>query len=58
MVASSRIKVEVDMANSHGKYTSHIREFNDEKHLENWEKYMHKVSPHKIVGIKRLTDEG
>lgn len=49
------IRAEIDMINSHGNYTTHVREFKDEKHLENWEKFMHKNSPHKIVGIKKLT---
>lgn len=58
MEPSGRIKVQVDILTKWGNYHSNVKEFANESHFENWERWMAKNSESKIIGVKRLTDEG
>lgn len=44
------IKARMDMVSPHGNYYSTDREFNDEKHMNNWIAMMTKKG-HKTIGI-------
>lgn len=44
------MNVIIDMLTSYGNYRSFPKEFNDEDHLDNWMRLMHKKG-HKIIGV-------
>ena len=49
-----RIKVSIDFQSKYGKYFSQVREFNDQRHFDNWAKLFEKRTGVKIIGSKTL----
>jgi hypothetical protein len=49
-----RIKVQVDILTKWGNYYTQVKEFNDQKHFDNWAKLFEKNTGAKIIGSQTL----
>lgn len=54
MELQRRIKVAIDFQSKYGKYFSEVREFNNQKHFENWANQFEKRTGTKIIGSQTL----
>jgi hypothetical protein len=54
MELQRRIKMAIDVQNKYGKYFSQVKEFNSQKHFENWANQFEKRTGAKIVGSQTL----
>lgn len=48
-----QVKYSIDFKSKYGNYSNFEKTFNDERHFENWWRYMHKQG-HKIIGERKL----
>lgn len=48
------ITVAIDFQSKYGKYFSQVREFNDQKHFDNWANQFEKRTGAKIIGSKTI----
>jgi hypothetical protein len=54
MELQRRIKIAIDFQSKYGNYFSEVREFNDQRHFENWANQFEKRTGTKIIGSQTL----